>query len=44
MLIIVLLLLLLLAVLGPLWGADTRRSGGWSRRDADGSLWSEPLR
>lgn len=38
---ILLVLFLLLAVAGPLFGADSRRSGGWSDGDADSPLWSD---
>ncbi|MET0865392.1 MAG: hypothetical protein ABWZ98_13755, partial [Nakamurella sp.] len=38
--ILILTVLLLLAIAGPMFGADTRSSKGWSASDADGPLWS----
>jgi hypothetical protein len=32
----------LLAVLGPLVGADSRVSGGWSPIEPGGKLWQNP--
>lgn len=37
---ILLALFLLLAVAGPAFGADSRRSRGWSDGEADAPLWS----
>jgi hypothetical protein len=42
MLLLIVLALVVLAVLGPLAGADSRRSGGWSVRQQDGPLWETP--
>ncbi|MBM9465726.1 hypothetical protein [Nakamurella leprariae] len=41
-LLLIVLVLAVLAVLGPLAGADSRRSGGWSSRAQDGPLWETP--
>ena len=38
--ILILTVLLLLAIAGPMFGADTRSSNGWSASDPDGPLWS----
>ena len=38
---IVLVLFLLLAVVGPVFGADSRRSGGWADSEPDAPLWSD---
>ena len=38
--ILILSVLLLLAIAGPLFGADTRSSGGWANSDPDGPLWA----
>lgn len=38
---ILLVLFLLLAVAGPVFGADSRRSRGWSDGQADAPLWSD---
>jgi hypothetical protein len=38
--IVILIVLLLIAIAGPLFGADTRSSKGWSASDPDGPLWS----
>lgn len=38
---ILLVLFLLLAVAGPVFGADSRRSRGWSDGEADAPLWSD---
>lgn len=32
--------LLILAIAGPMFGADTRSSGGWAKSDPDGPLWA----
>ncbi len=34
-------LLLLLAVVGPAFGADSRRSHGWTDSEPDAPLWSD---
>lgn len=39
---IVLALFLLLAVAGPRFGADSRRPHGWTERDPETALWSDP--
>ena len=39
---ILLALFLLLAVVGPLFGADSRRSRGWADGEPDAPLWSDP--
>ncbi len=38
---IVLLVLLALAVAGPLFGTDTRSTGGWMASDPDRPLWAD---
>lgn len=38
---ILLVLFLLLAVVGPLFGADSRRSDGWADSEPDAPLWSD---
>ena len=38
---ILLVLLLLRAVVGPLCGADSRRSHGWTDSEPDVPLWSD---
>ncbi len=38
---IVLALFVLLAVIGPRFGADTRRPNGWSEGEPDSPLWSD---
>jgi hypothetical protein len=38
---ILLVLFLLLAVVGPVLGADSRRSRGWSAGEPDSPLWSD---
>jgi hypothetical protein len=39
---VVLGFLVLIAILGPLVGADSRVSGGWSPIEPGGKLWSGP--
>jgi hypothetical protein len=39
--ILILTVLLMLAVAGPLFGADTRSSGGWAPSDPNQPLWSD---
>lgn len=38
---LVLVLFLVLAVAGPVFGADSRRSRGWTDGEADAPLWSD---
>jgi hypothetical protein len=38
--ILILSVLLLLAIAGPLFGADTRSSGGWANGEPDAPLWA----
>lgn len=38
---ILLVLFLLLAVAGPVFGADSRRSRGWADGEPDAPLWSD---
>ena len=40
-LLVVLLVLLALAFAGPLFGTDTRTTGGWSATDSDRPLWAD---
>jgi hypothetical protein len=40
-LLVVLLILLVVALVGPMFGADTRSAGGWSSTDADRPLWAD---
>jgi hypothetical protein len=38
---ILLVLFLLLAVVGPMFGADSRRSRGWADSEPDSPLWTD---
>ncbi len=38
---IVFLILLALALAGPLFGTDTRATGGWMTSEPDGPLWTD---
>ena len=41
-LLIALAFFVLLAILGPLFGADSRVPGGWSPTEPGGKLWQGP--